>query len=124
MFRFVTRKMHALIDYPVALGLITMPFVLGIGMDNATAFALSVATGLAALMLTALTDHETGLLPVLPYWVHLAVDAIVGGVFVVAPFVFGFTGLDALYYWGIGGTVLTVGNLHRDDEDALIQPAE
>ena len=124
MFRFVTRKMHALIDYPVALGLITMPFVLGIGMDNATAFALSVATGLAALMLTALTDHETGLLPVLPYWVHLAVDAIVGGVFVVAPFVFGFTGLDALYYWVIGGTVLTVVNLHRDDEDALIQPAE
>ena len=77
MFRFVTRKMHALIDYPVALGLITMPFVLGIGMNNAAAFALSVATGIAALVLTALTDHETGLLPVLPYWVHLAVDAVV-----------------------------------------------
>ena len=42
----------------------------------------------------------------------------------MAPFVFGFTGLDALYFWVIGGTVLTVVNLHRGDEDELVQPAE
>ncbi|WP_299152189.1 hypothetical protein [uncultured Tateyamaria sp.] len=125
MFRFMTQKMHAYIDYPVALGLIVMPFVLGIGMTNAWAFALSVFTGIAALVLTALTNHETGLMPVLPYKSHLAIDAIVGVTFVAAPFLFGFTGLDALYFWVLGATVLVVVGAHdADSTPTMIQPAE
>jgi hypothetical protein len=67
MFRFVTKTMHAYIDYPVALGLIVMPFILGIGNSNPVAFWLSVATGIAALLLTFLTDHNTGVVRVVPY---------------------------------------------------------
>ncbi|WP_299649768.1 hypothetical protein [uncultured Tateyamaria sp.] len=124
MSKFVTQKLHAYIDYPVALGLIAAPFVLGIGMDNAIAFALSIATGIAALLLTALTDHETGLLPVLPYKFHLAVDALVGAAFVAAPFLFGFTGLDMAYYLVIGSTVLAVVGLHKGDDVIVAHPAE
>ncbi|WP_366869385.1 hypothetical protein [uncultured Tateyamaria sp.] len=125
MFRFMTQRMHAYIDYPVALGLIVMPFVLGVGMTNAWAFALSVVTGLAALVLTALTDHETGLLPVLSYKFHLAVDAVVGATFVAAPFLFGFVGLDALYFWVLGATVLVVVSAHSANTTAAVaQPAE
>ena len=69
-------------------------------------------TGVAALLLTVLTDHETGLIKVLPYSLHLAVDAAVGVAFIAAPFVLGFTGLDAAYYWVIGVTVLAVVSLH------------
>lgn len=113
MPRFVTQKMHAYIDYPVALGLIAMPFLLGLGASNPLAVTLSLATGVAALVLTALTDHETGVARVLPYSVHLAVDFMVGLVFVAAPFVLGFAGLDAAYYWVIGATVLAVVGLHQ-----------
>ena len=106
--RFVTKNLHALIDYPVAFSLIATPFLLGLGQSNAPALWLSVATGVAALLLTVLTDHQTGLIRVLPYWVHLAVDRAVGVVFVAAPFVLGFQGLDAIYYWANGLTVLLV----------------
>jgi hypothetical protein len=106
--RFVTRTVHAYLDYPVALALIGLPFVLGLGDANPIAKWLSVATGVAAFILTLLTEHETGVIRILPYPFHVAVDRLVGAVFIAAPFVFGFSGLDALYYWGFGATVLIV----------------
>ena len=106
--RFVTKTVHAYLDYPVALSLMATPFLLGVGRANPLALWLSVATGVAALLLTLLTDHRTGVVRVLPYGLHLAVDRLVGVVFVAAPFVFRFSGLDAAYYWVNGAVVLLV----------------
>lgn len=105
-----TQKFHAYIDYPVALGLIALPFLLGF---SGIALGLSVATGIAAFALTLLTDHETGVIKVLPYKLHLAVDAAVGAVFVIVGFALGFTGLALAYYLVIGVTVLVVVAGHR-----------
>lgn len=118
MPRFITKQLHAYLDYPVALGLIAMPVILGLGTSHPLAFALSVVTGIAALILTVLTDHHLGVVRVLPYKLHLAVDFMVGVAFVAAPFVLGFAGLDAAYYWAIGATVLVVVGLHKPDEVA------
>ena len=115
MPRFITKQIHAYLDYPVAFGLFIMPFLPGLGSSNELAFGLSVATGVAALILSLLTDHQLGVMRVLPYSLHLAVDGIVGAVFVLAPFVLGFSGLDAAYYWDIGATVLVVVGLHKSD---------
>jgi hypothetical protein len=106
--RFVTPTIHAFIDYPVAASLIGMPFLLGLGASNPLALWLSVATGLAAMILTVLTDHETGVIRVLPYAFHLLVDRAVGLTFLVAPLVLGFTGLDAWYYLANAAAVLLV----------------
>ena len=115
MSRFMTRRLHAYIDYPVALGLIVMPYVLGLGTSHPYAQILSVVTGFAAFALTILTNHETGVIKVLPYSLHLAVDAVVGVAFLIAPFLLGFSGLDAVYYWAIGATVIAVVSLHNPD---------
>lgn len=114
--RFITKEIHAYFDYPVALGLIAMPFILGLGALNPFAMWLSVVTGVAALTLTILTDHHLGIIRVLPYKLHLAVDFMVGLAFVAAPSVLGFAGLDAAYYWVIGATVLVVVGLHKPNE--------
>ncbi|MGF1474293.1 MAG: hypothetical protein ACFB6S_01855 [Geminicoccaceae bacterium] len=119
--RFVTKTIHAYLDYPVALALILLPFLLGLGQSNAYALWLSVVTGVAACVLTFLTDHHLGVIRVLPYRLHLAVDFAVGLVFVAAPFVFGFAGLDALYYWVNGAAVLLVVSLNRPEPQ--MQPA-
>jgi len=116
--RFVTQKIHAYLDYPVAFALMTLPFLLGLGATNPIAMWLSVATGVAAFVLTLLTDHETGVFRVLPYSFHLAVDGAVAIAFLAAPLLFGFKGLDALYYAGLGATVLVVVGLHRRTPDA------
>ncbi|MBI1384002.1 MAG: hypothetical protein GC150_03710 [Rhizobiales bacterium] len=106
--RFVTRKVHSLLDYPVAFSLLAMPFILGLGATEPAAKWLSVATGAAALLLTLLTDHETGVVRVVPYWLHVAVDRLVGITFLAAPIVLGFSGLDAAYYWMNAVAVLSV----------------
>jgi branched-subunit amino acid permease len=70
-FRFITKSIHAyLIDYPVAIVLITAPFVLKLGQSGPVAIWLSVVVGVAALLLAALTDHPTGLVRIVPYWLH------------------------------------------------------
>ncbi len=114
-FRFVSRSIHAWLDYPVALALMTLPFILGLGQSNPAALWLSVVTGVAAFILTLLTDHQFGVLRVVPYPVHLAVDLMVGLVFLAAPVLFGFTGLDAAFYWINGAAVVTVIALHRPE---------
>ena len=117
MPRFVTKTIHAYLDYPVALALIALPFLLGLGASHPLALWLSVATGVAAFALTFLTDHHLGVVRVLPYSLHLAVDFAVGIVFVLAPFAFGFQGLDALFYWVNGGAVLIVVGLHKPETE-------
>ena len=111
--RFVTKSMHAFLDYPVALSLMVAPFLLGLGGSQPAARWLAAGTGVAALVLTLLTDHQLGVFRVLPFSVHLTVDAVVGAAFVLAPTLLGFTGGDALYYWINGAAVLVVVGLHK-----------
>ena len=106
--RFVTRTIHAWLDYPVAASLVATPFIIGVGQTNTLALWTSVATGIVAFALTALTDHETGLIRVLPFALHLTIDRLVGVVFAIVPFVFGFSGVDAWYYWANAAAVLLV----------------
>ncbi len=115
--KFVTKKIHAFLDYPVAIALIALPFLLGLGSSNPMALYLSVATGVAAFILTLLTDHETGVIKVIPYKIHLIVDFMVAIVFIVAPFIFSFKGLDAYFYWLNGVTVLIVVSLHKSETE-------
>lgn len=113
--RFVTKNIHAYLDYPVALSLMITPFILGVGQSNPLALWLSVATGTAAFILTLLTDHHLGWIRILPYNFHLAVDAAIGATFLLAPFALGFAGLDAAYYWANGIAVAIVVSLHKPE---------
>lgn len=115
--RFVTRTIHAYLDYPVALGLVAMLFLFGLGAVNPLAFWLSFVTGVAAFVLTVLTDHHLGLFRVLSYSLHLAVDGAVGVVFVAAAFLLGFTGIEFAYYLVLGVTVLCVVGLHKPEDE-------
>ena len=114
---FVTKTIHAWLDYPVALALIGLPFVLGLGEVQPAALWLSVMTGFAAFVLTVFTDHQLGVFRVLPYRLHMAVDLAVGLTFLAAPFLFGFAGLEAAYYWLNGAAVVAVISLHRAEPE-------
>ena len=113
--KFITKRIHAFLDYPVAIALMVLPFVLGLGNTNSMALYLSVITGAAAFILTLLTDHHLGLLRIVPYKLHLIVDFIVAITFILAPFIFSFEGIDAYYYWINGIAVITVVSLHKPE---------
>jgi hypothetical protein len=124
--RFVTKTVHAYLDYPVAVSLIATPFILGLGQANPLALWLSVATGVTALLLTLVTDHKTGVVALVPYAIHLWIDRLVGVVFLAAPTVLGFTGLDAAYYWlnGLAVLLVTVVLSATGSPRATIAPAQ
>src|ERR1700751_2619208 len=123
-FRFISKSMHAyLIDYPVAIVLLTAPFLLKLGQSEPVAMWLSVVVGVAALLLPALTDHPTGLVRIIPYWLHLWVDRAVGVVFVFAPFAFKFAGLDAWYYWVLAAAVLLTTSVFTAPEEPAAMPS-
>ncbi|WP_193181258.1 hypothetical protein [Nisaea sediminum] len=111
--RFVTKTMHAYLDYPVALTLMAMPFLLQLGTSHPLALWLGPVAGLAALLLTILTDHKTGLIRILPYTFHLVADFTVGILFLAIPAALGFSGPDAWYYFANAAAVLTVVALHK-----------
>ena len=123
--RFVTKSIHAyLIDYPVAALLMVAPFVLPLGESGPVARWLSIVTGVAALLLAALTDHNTGVIRIIPYSLHLWVDRAVGVVFLLAPLAFAFTGLDAWYYWGLAVTVLLVTSVLNAPQETAVDRHE
>ena len=113
--RFVTQRLHSYLDYPVATALVVLPFVLELGSSHPMALWLSVLNGLAACVLTMLTDHETGIWPVFSYSFHLVVDFAVGAAFILAPFAIGFSGIDAWFYWANGIAVFLVVALHKPE---------
>jgi len=114
--RFVTKTIHAWLDYPVALALIALPFLLGLGASHPLALAVSPVIGVAALALTVFTDHHLGIIRVLPYRLHLAVDLGVGVLFLVLPFALGFSGLDAAFYILNGAAVVAVIGLSKPED--------
>ena len=113
--KFITKEIHAYLDYPVALALIVLPFVFGLGGSHPLALYLSVGTGVAALILTLLTDHHLGVYRVISYKMHLIVDFAVAVVFIITPFIFSFEGIDAYYYWINWVSVLSVVSLHKSE---------
>ena len=115
--RFVTKTIHAWLDYPVAFALVTLPFLLGLGADQPLALAISPIVGAAAFLLTVFTDHDLGVIRILPYRLHLAVDLAVGLLFLALPFALGFTGLDAGYYWLNGAAVVAVIALSKPESE-------
>ena len=85
-FRFITKSIHTyLIDYPVATVLMVAPFRLKLGKSSPVALWLSVVTRVAALLLPAFTDHVTGLVRVIRYWLHLWMDRALGVISITAP---------------------------------------
>lgn len=118
--KFITKKIHAFLDYPVAIALIALPFLLGLGGSSPIAIQLSLGTGIAAFILTLLTDHHLGALKVISYKMHLMVDFLVAIVFILAPFIFSFEGIDAYYYWINGAAVLTVVSLHKSEVEVTV----
>jgi hypothetical protein len=96
--RFITQTFHGVIDYAAGLALITAPFILHLGNTSPAAIWLSVATGIAVVLVSILTKYRYALFRVIPFDLHLAIDLAAATAFVGIPFVFSFTGIDAAYY--------------------------
>lgn len=106
--QFLTPKLHGLLDYAAAGGLIVFPFLLNLGAESAIALWLSVAAGFGLIGYSLLTDYPYGVSSVIPYAAHLAFDLAAAFAFIAAPFVFGFSTVTSIYYIVMAVGVLLV----------------
>ena len=123
--RFLTPRLHGIVDYAAAAGLIVLPFLLGLGASAPLALWLSVGSGVAVIGYSLLTSYAYSAAPLLPFRLHLLIDFAAAVAFAAAPFVFGFSGLDAIYYWVMAAAVLVVVAVSQESEtERLAVPSE
>ncbi|GAB3526597.1 SPW repeat protein [Pontibacter brevis] len=87
--RFIPTRFHGILDYVVGLVLIISPWLFGFS-DVAYATWTIVAAGIAALVMTVLTDFEVGIVHKIPMQTHLMIDFGMGVILALSPWMFGF----------------------------------
>jgi len=87
--KFISRKMHAVMDYIMGVVLIAAPWLLGFA-NNEPAKWSAVAVGVVMLVMSLMTDYEGGAIKAIPMRFHLGMDMIAGIFLAVSPWLLGF----------------------------------
>lgn len=87
--RLFSTSVHGVLDYTVGALLIAAPWIFGFARGGAEQWVF-VAAGGAALVYSAFTDYEFGLVRKLPMPIHLWLDAFSGVFLAASPWIFGF----------------------------------
>jgi hypothetical protein len=91
----ISSRTHGFIDYAMGILLIVAPWLLGFA-DGTAAQWVPVVLGIVMLGQAVMTDYELGLMRVIPFSVHLAMDFALGILLAASPWLFGFSGR---VYW-------------------------
>jgi SPW repeat len=91
----ISSRTHGFIDYAMGILLIAAPWLLGFA-DGTAAQWVPVVLGIVMLGQAVMTDYELGLMRVIPFSVHLAMDFALGILLAASPWLFGFSGR---VYW-------------------------
>jgi len=106
--RFINSTLHGLLDYAAATALIIAPFLLGLAEQSVFAHWFSVAAGAGLIVYSLITKYAYSMAKIIPFKIHLMFDLAAAVVFLLAPFLFGFEGIVAGYYWVMGAGVVMV----------------
>ena len=91
LIRLIPTRVHAALDYAVALLLIAAPWIFGFADESAAATWISVIAGIALLAMSMITNYEGGVLGhAVSMHMHLGSDAVLGLFLAVSPWLFGF----------------------------------
>ena len=103
--------LHSLLGYASGAFFIAAPFLFA--FDSGAATAVSMAVGVTILVVEASTDAPATLAKVIPVGIHAALDVILAGLVIAAPFLFGFSDESAptafFIVMGVVGLLITIG---------------
>ncbi|QOG19167.1 hypothetical protein [Bradyrhizobium sp. SEMIA] len=106
-FRHITRSIHTyLIDYPSASVLMVAPFRLNFGKNSPIALWLWAVTRVTTLLPHAFSDHATGLVRVIRYWLHPWMDSAFSAISIATSSAVHFGGVDICCYPVLAAAVL------------------
>jgi hypothetical protein len=99
--RVIPSWVHGLLDYPLSIFLIALPWLGGFATGGPEMWVPIVA-GAAMLGLSAYTEYEAGLVRAIPMSAHLTVDAVMGILLAASPWLFGFSNVVYLPFLVLG----------------------
>lgn len=106
--RFISPTLHGVIDYSAAVALIAGPFLFNLGQSHPMAKWLSLAIGVAVILVSLNTRYRYGVFNTIPFDGHLAIDLSAATTFLVAPLIWDFQGVDFYYYLANAAVVYLV----------------
>jgi hypothetical protein len=95
--KIISRKMHGALDYGSAILLIAAPWLFGFS-DVEPAKSISIGAGILILLMSLMTNYETGMVKVIPMQIHLYADIMLGIFLVISPWVFGFNAETSVFH--------------------------
>jgi len=99
--KFISTKIHGMLDYTVGVLLIVSPWLFGF-YDQTAATYVPMALGAMALVYSMFTNYELGLIKLLPVPIHLLLDILSGIVLAASPWLFGFADIVSLPHLILG----------------------
>jgi hypothetical protein len=106
--RFLTPKIHSILDYTAVVVLLVAPFLLGFAKTSLAALCISLLLGITLLGYSLITDYAYSLSGSISFKIHLAFDALSGLGAIATPFIFGFGGIAKSYCIIMGVGVLII----------------
>ena len=89
--RFIPTKVHAVLDYVVAIALILAPTIFMFEEVGGAAVIIPRILGVGLILYSLFTRYELGLVKVIGMPVHLIFDVLASVVLILSPFLFGFS---------------------------------
>jgi phosphatidylserine synthase len=102
---FISTKIHAILDFVIAVTLIAFPWILGFG---GPAQLVLVTVGILMAVISLLSIHEIGIYKIVPMEIHLLVDAFLGLFMMMSPWLIGFAHVEIGPHILIGLLVIVV----------------
>lgn len=88
--KFISSKVHGILDYIVAVALFFAPIIFGFQSVGGAAVVVPMVLGIALALYSLCTEYELGVLKLIDFQYHLAIDVIAALFLAVSPFLFGF----------------------------------
>jgi hypothetical protein len=111
--RLISSRLHALLDYAIALFSIVLPVLLGLEGPRETMVLLGF--GLLLILYSLFTDYALGMSQQIPLWLHFRIDQVMGLMIMVSPWVMNFN--ETIYMPHVLlGLALIVNSLLASDE--------
>ena len=104
--RFISTRVHGMVDYLMGLLLIVAPFLLGFATGGPAQW-VPIILGVVMLASAIMTKYELGLMHMIPMPLHLTMDLISGILLLVSPWLFGFA--DTVYLPHVILGILEIG---------------
>jgi hypothetical protein len=114
--RFLSTRVHGIIDYLTGGLLILAPWIFGFATGGAAQW-IPVLLGAGIIAMSLITDYELSLTRLIPMGAHLAVDGLGGALLAVSPWLFGFADRTYLPHLIIGVAEIGVSLITRTRPD-------